>query len=433
MEPLDSPEPLIKNNPRTITGWAFFDWANSAYALVITVAIFPGYFLAVTGDGDPATVDYVTFLGMRMTNSAMFAYCISLAYLIIALVSPLLSGIADYGGKRIAFLRFFTILGALACISLLFFTGMPTLWVGAVGFILATIGFAGGIVFYNSFLPLIATEDRYDDVSAKGFSYGFIGSVILLLVNLVIILNYRWFGLPTEAMAAQTAFVMVGLWWLGFSQIPFNRLPADRPGRSKGNLMRKGYEELGKVWRNIRADRNTVLFLVAFFCYNAGVQAVLFLASTFAKEVLNFSSTGLIFIVLILQIVAVGGAWASAKLSGRKGNKFSIMLMLAIWVVICIVGYFVQTGTDFYFLAAAVGLVMGGIQSLSRATYAKFLPENTPDTASYFSFYDVMDKVSTVVGTFTFGLVEQLTGGMRNSVAALAVFFVVSVVVLSVV
>lgn len=431
MQSSADPRPMEpKNNPRTIIGWAFFDWANSAYALVITVAIFPGYFLAMTGDGDDATVDYVTVLGMTMTNSSMFAYCISLAYLIIALVSPLLSGIADYGGRRIVFLRFFTMMGALACISLAFFTGMPTLWVGTVGFILATIGFAGGIVFYNSFLPSIATEDRYDDVSAKGFSYGFAGSVILLIANLIIILNHKWFGLPTEGMAAQTAFVMVGLWWLGFSQIPFRRLPADRPARSQGDLMRKGYEELGKVWRSIRTDRNTVLFLIAFFCYNAGVQAVLFLASTFATEVLDFSPTNLIFIVLILQIVAIGGAEASAKLSGRKGNRYSIMVMLSIWTIVCILGYFVQKGPGFYLLAAGIGLVMGGIQSLSRATYAKFLPENTPDTASYFSFYDVMDKVSTVVGTFTFGVVEHLTGGMRNSVAALALFFVVSIVVL---
>lgn len=422
------PEP--KNNPRTIKAWALFDWANSAYALVITVAIFPGYFLAMTGDGNDATVDYVTVLGMTMTNSSMFAYCISLAYLIIALVSPLLSGIADYGGKRIVFLRFFTMLGALACISLAFFKGMPTLWVGTVGFILATIGFSGGIVFYNSFLPTIATEDRYDDVSAKGFSYGFAGSVILLIVNLIIILNHKWFGLPTEGMAAQTAFVMVGLWWLGFSQIPFRRLPADRPTHNQENLMRKGYEELRKVWRSIRTDRNTVLFLIAFFCFNAGVQAVLFMASTFATGVLGFSPTNLIFIVLILQIVAIGGAWGSAKLSGRKGNMYSIMLMLSIWTVVCILGYFVQQGPGFYILAAAIGLVMGGIQSLSRATYAKFLPENTPDTASYFSFYDVMDKVSTVAGTFTFGVVEQISGGMRNSVAALAVFFVVSLLVM---
>lgn len=418
--------PSVKNDKRVINGWAFFDWANSAYALVITVAIFPGYFLELTDDT-------VNVLGLRMSDSTLYAWSIALAYLVIAAVSPILSGIADYGGKKKVFLRFFTTLGALACISLLFFTGMPTLWVGVVGFILATIGFAGGIVFYNAFLPLIATEDRYDDVSAKGFSYGFIGSVILLLVNLVVIMKYNWFGFPDGLRAVPTAFVMVGLWWLGFAQIPLRRLPDDTPPRSKENLLTKGYEELVKVWNTIRGDRNTQAFLFSFFCYNAGVQAVLFLASTFAQKELHFSSTGLIFLILILQIVAIGGAWASAKLSGKKGNKFSIMAMLIVWTGICIVGYFVKTGLDFYLLASAVGLVMGGIQSLSRATYAKFLPENTPDTASYFSFYDVMDKVSTVAGTFVFGFVEQITGGMRNSVMALAVFFVVSLIVLSMV
>jgi UMF1 family MFS transporter len=423
--PVPQPQPA-KNNPRTINGWAFFDWANSAYALVITVAIFPGYFLELTNDT-------VNVLGLRMSDSTLYAWSIALAYLIIAAVSPILSGIADYGGRKKVFLRFFTTLGALACISLLFFTGMPTLWVGVVGFILATIGFAGGIVFYNSFLPIIATEDRYDDVSAKGFSYGFIGSVILLIVNLVVIMNYGWFGFPDGLRAVPTAFVMVGLWWIGFAQIPLRRLPEDRPSKPVDKLLSKGYQELRKAWRNLRSEPNAMRFLFAFFCYNAGVQAVLFLASTFAEKELKFSSTGLIFLVLILQIVAIGGAWASAKLSGRKGNKYSIVLMLIIWTVICIVGYFVQTGADFYFLAAAVGLVMGGIQSLSRSTYAKLLPENTPDTASYFSFYDVMDKVSTVVGTFTFGFVEQITGGMRNSVMALAVFFVVSLLILSVV
>ena len=413
-----------KNDKRIITGWAFFDWANSAYALVITVAIFPGYFLELTNDT-------VNVFGMRMSDSTLYAWSIALAYLVIAALSPILSGIADYGGKKKVFLRFFTTLGALACISLLFFTGMPTLWVGVLGFILATIGFAGGIVFYNAFLPLIATEDRYDDVSAKGFSYGFIGSVILLIINLVVIMKYNWFGFPDALRAVPTAFVMVGLWWLGFAQIPLRRLPDDAPGHSRENLLTKGYQELLKVWRTIRNDGNAQAFLLAFFCYNAGVQAVLFLASTFAEKELHFSSSGLIFLVLILQIVAIGGAWASAKLSGIKGNKFSIMVMLLVWTGICITGYFVQTGLDFYLLAVAVGTVMGGIQSLSRATYAKFLPENTPDTASFFSFYDVMDKVSTVAGTFVFGFVEQLTGGMRNSVATLAVFFVISLLVLA--
>ncbi len=415
-----------KNDQRVINGWAFFDWANSAYALVITVAIFPGYFLSITSD----TVDV---LGLRMSDSTLYAWSIALAYLVIAALSPILSGVADYGGKKKAFLRFFTLMGSLACMSLLFFTGMKTLWVGVTGFILATIGFAGGIVFYNSFLPLIATEDRYDDVSAKGFSYGFIGSVILLIANLIIIMNYEWFGFSDGLRAVPTAFVMVGLWWIGFAQIPLRRLPDDAPPKTRENLLTKGYQELVKVWRTVKGDSNTLAFLFAFFCYNAGVQAVLFLASTFAEKELGFDTTKLIFLVLILQIVAIGGAWASAKLSGRKGNKFSIMVMLVIWTGICITGYFVETGLDFYLLAAAVGLVMGGIQSLSRATYAKLLPENTPDTASYFSFYDVMDKVSTVAGTFMFGFVENLTGGMRNSVAALAVFFVLSLVVLAVV
>jgi len=420
-----SPTPAM-NNPRTINAWAIFDWANSAYALVITVAIFPGYFLTLTDDT-------VNVLGLRMSDSTLYAWSIALAYLIIAAVSPILSGIADYGGRKKVFLRFFTTMGALACFSLLFFTGMPTLWVGVVGFILATIGFAGGIVFYNSFLPIIATEDRYDDVSAKGFSYGFIGSVILLVANLIVIMNYGWFGFSDGLRAVPTAFVMVGLWWIGFAQIPLRRLPEDRPAKPVENLLGKGYKELRKAWRNLRANPNAMRFLIAFFCYNAGVQAVLFLAATFAEKELHFSSTGLIFLVLILQIVAIGGAWASAKLSGKKGNKFSIVTMLIIWTVICIVGYFVQTGLDFYLLAAGVGVVMGGIQSLSRSTYAKLLPENTADTASYFSFYDVMDKVSTVVGTFTFGFVEQITGGMRNSVMALAVFFVLSLAVISVV
>ncbi len=436
MEITDAPlvgQSQEKNNPRTIKAWAFFDWANSAYALVITVAIFPAYFLAMTGDGIKETIDYVQVAGIRMTNSSLFAYSISLAYLIIAAISPILSGIADYGDKRISFLRFFTLMGALACMSMWFFTDMSTLWIGVAGFILATIGFAGGIVFYNSFLPIIVTEDRYDDVSAKGFSYGFIGSVILLIVNLVVISNYKWFGFEAKGLAVPTAFVMVGLWWLGFSQIPFRRLPQDSPAKMKGNLLGKGYQELQKAWRNLSNNGNAKRFLAAFFCYNAGVQAVLFLASTFADVVLGFDATKLIYLVLILQIVAIGGAWASAKLSGKKGNKFSIMVMLIVWTAVCIAGYYVQTGLDFYLLAAGVGVVMGGIQSLSRATYAKLLPENTPDTASYFSFYDVMDKVSTVVGTFTFGFVQQITGDMRDSVRALAVFFVISLLIFSVV
>ncbi|MBK8555644.1 MAG: MFS transporter [Lewinellaceae bacterium] len=409
----------LKNDKRTIVGWAFFDWANSAYALVITVAIFPGYFLEITAD-------QVNVFGLRMTDSTLYAWSISFAYLVIACISPLLSGIADFGGRKKMFLRFFTMLGALACISLMFFTNMNTLWVGVTGFILATIGFAGGIVFYNAFLPEIATEDQYDNVSAKGFIYGYIGSVILLVVNLVVIMKFEWFGFSTGLKAVPTDFIMVGLWWLGFSQIPLRRLPKDMNHVTKENLVRKGYQEVRKAWIILRKDSQALRFLIAFFCYNAGVNAILFLASVFATKELHFDAQGLIFLILILQIVAIAGAWISTKLSDWKGNKFSLVAQLVVWTGICIAGYFVQTGLDFYLLAVGVGIVMGGIQALSRSTYAKFLPENTPDNASFFSFYDVMDKVSTVAGTFVFGFVEQITGGMRNSVMALSVFFVVS-------
>lgn len=415
-----------KNDPRTIQGWAFFDWANSAYALVITVAIFPGYFLELTKD-------QVDILGYKMSDSTLFAWSISLAYIIIAALSPILSGIADYSGRKKEFLRFFTMLGALACISLLFFTSMKTLWVGVTGFILATIGFAGGIVFYNSFLPVIATEDRYDAVSAKGFSYGFFGSILLLITNLIIILNYEWFGFSESLKAVPTAFVMVGLWWIGFAQIPLKRLPEDKPAgdfKADENLVKKGYAELKRVWSVLKKDRNTKRYLVSFFLFNAGVQAVLFLASVFAEKELGFKTQNLILLIIILQIVGIGGAHLFAKLSDMKGNRVSLLVALFFWMCICVAGYFVQSGLDFYFLAAGVGLVMGGTQSMSRSTYAKFFPENTPDTASFFSFYDVMDKMSTVFGTFVFGFVEQISGGMRNSVLSLALFFFLSIILL---
>ncbi len=415
----------VKNDKRTITGWAFFDWANSAYALVITVAIFPPYFLGIA----PDRIDIGG--GIALRDETMVAWCISLAYLIIAAISPILSGIADFGGKKMRFMRFFTFLGSMACISLFLFTSPESLWIGASGYILATIGFAGGIVFYNAYLPEIATEDRYDAVSAKGFIYGFAGSVILLVVNLAMVLKYEAFGFPTETSAIRWAFVTVGLWWLCFAQIPFRRLPPDSPRPMPPGAIRKGYDELAKAFRAVRDSRNTTLFLIAFFCYNAGVQAILFLASSFADKEMKMEKSKLIILVLILQIVAIIGAYLSSRLSEKKGNRASLFVMLSIWTAICLIGWAVRSETEVFLLGGAIGLVMGGVQALSRSTYAKFLPENTQETTSFFSFYDVMDKVSTVFGTMVFGLVAQLFGGMRSSVLALSVLFIASLVLLA--
>ncbi len=412
------------NDKKIINGWAFFDWANSAFALVITAAIFPAYFVTVTDST-------VSVLGLEMSNSSLYAYAISLSYLLIAILSPLLSGIADYGGRRKFFLIFFTILGSASCLSLYFFKGMDTLALGTTSFILAMIGFAGGLVFYNSFLPVIATEDKYDRVSAKGFSYGYAGSVILLVGNMAMIQFYDTLGFPSQGVATRFAFLTVGLWWIGFALIPFKRLPPDARKKASPDMIAKGLEELKRVWRAVQHQRNTRTFLLAFFSYSAGVQTVLFLAATFAEKELEFGTAELIGIVLILQIVAILGAYSFARMSEWKGNKAALITMLLIWIGICVFGYFIQVKAQFYIIASAVGLVMGGIQSLSRSTYSKLLPPETKDPTSYFSFYDVLEKVAIIIGTFTFGFVEQLTGSMRLSLLVLASFFIIGLFILS--
>lgn len=412
------------NNRRTINAWALFDWANSAYALVISVAIFPGYYLAVTDD-------QIRVNGWEFSNSALYSFAISAAYILIAIASPLLSGIADYGGRKKFFLRFFTTLGSLACISMWWFRGMETLALGTVTFILATVGFAGGLVFYNAYLPLIASEDQYDRVSAKGFSYGYFGSVLLLIANLIIIQYHTFFGFSEQGPAVRLAFVMVGMWWLGFAQIPFRRLPRDTKNQTEDNLLWKGYLELKKVWQSLKQHPNTQRFLISFFLYNAGVQTVLFLAATFAEKELNFATTEMILLILLLQLVAIGGAHLFAKISSQRGNKFTILLLLVIWTVICILAFFVVEKIQFYTIACGVGIVMGGIQSMSRSTYSKLLPEKTKDTASWFSFYEVTDKLGVVLGTFSFGFMDQLTGSMRNSILVLAAFFIIGMLIFS--
>ncbi len=414
----------VLNNPRTINAWAFFDWANSAFALVITAAIFPAYFAAVTDD-------QVQILGIAMSNSSLYAYAVSLSYFVIALASPVLSGIADYGGRRMFFLRFFTTMGSMGCLSLFLFRGMPSLAIGVVGFVVAMIGFAGGLVFYNSYLPQIVSEDRFDRVSARGFSFGYVGSVLLLLVNLWMIMNAETLGFANEGVATRVAFVMVGLWWIGFAQIPFRRLPKDPKDRPREQLFTRGFLELTKVARSVFSSPNLLRFLGAFFCYSAGVQTVIFLAATFAEKELRFETVELIVIILILQLVAIGGAYLFAKVSDWRGNKFSLMTMLLIWVGICLAANQVYSKAQFYVLAAMVGMVMGGIQSLSRSTYSKLIPADTKDTTSYFSFYDVLEKVAIIIGTFGFGFIEQITGSMRSSVLLLAVFFVLGLVILS--
>lgn len=411
------------NNKKIINGWAFYDWANSAYFLVISTAIFPSYFMNNT---DP----YINFFGFEIANSAFYSFLISIAYLIIAVTTPLLSGIADYGGKRLSFLKTFTVVGSIACMALFFFTNDATIWVGIISFIVATIGCAGGLVFYDSFLPDIASEDMYDKVSAKGYSFGYIGSVLLLVFILFMAFKPDLFGIKDALLPYRIGFILVGLWWLSFSQITFRRMPNNKNNKPyTKDILKNGYKELSKAYKKLQHQPNIKRYLYAFFFYFSGVQTVIYLASAFASKVLGFSSMELIIIILILQLIAVPGAYFFAYFAKIKSSKFSMTTMIIIWTIICGLAFLVQDKLPFYALAGLVGLVLGGIQSMSRSTYTKLLDPNDDDITCYYSFYDVLYKLSIVFGTALFAILEILTDNMRYSVLGLAVLFIIGLII----
>ncbi len=421
-----------KDDKKIIRSWAFFDWANSAYNLVITSTIFPAYYTIITSDKDDNTIDYVTFLGGKFVNSALYSYAMAFAFLIIALVSPILSSIADTRGNKKIFMQMFTYIGSLACCGLFFFK-IETLEISVILLILAAIGFWGSLVFYNSYLPEIASVGEQDKVSAKGFTYGYIGSIILQIICFVFVFKPDWFGIVDDSIPARLSFLMVGVWWMVFAQIPFRNLPKGSPNfkAEKGNVMVSGFQELKKVWRNVKQMPYLKRFLFSFFFYSMGVQTVMLVATIFGEKELNLPTSKLIATILLLQIVAIPGAMLMSYLSSKKYGNVNVLIgVVIIWIGACIAAYFIHTEYQFYALAGVIGLIMGGIQSLSRSTYSKFLPQDSPDHTSYFSFYDVTEKVALVFGMFSFGYIEELTGSMRNSVIALALFFVLGLLFL---
>lgn len=413
---------------KTIRAWAMFDWANSAYNLVITTTIFPAYYVAITTNA--ANGNRVDFFGYSFINTALQNYAIAAAYLVMVFMLPVLSSIADYRGNKKVFMQFFTVLGSIACCGLFFFDAQH-LERGIICFALAAIGYSGGFVFYNSYLPEIATIDMQDRVSAKGFTFGYVGSVLLQIICFVFVLFPDTFDLDGGS-SARLSFLLVGIWWIAFAIIPFTVLPKGSPnGQSHhSNIIKGGFIELGKVWGKIKSMPLLKRYLPAFFFYSMGVQTIMLVATEFAAKELKMEQTELILIILIIQVVAIGGATLMSRLSDKYGNVRILLLVVLIWIAICIAAYLTTTKTEFYIIAVIVGLVMGGIQSLSRSTYSKFLPQNIPDTASFFSFYDVTEKLAIVIGLFSFGFIEELTGSMRNSTLALCGFFIVGLIIL---
>lgn len=426
---------LEKGSKKLLNAWAFYDWANSGYSLVIASAIFPIFYNKLIPEGEMLNV-----FGTSMKGTALMSFVTAFAFLIVAFISPLLSGIADYSGNKKTFLKIFCYIGALSCIGLYWFD-RENLYLSLVFYLLGLVGFWGSLVFYNSYLPDIAFQDQQDAVSAKGYSMGYIGSVILLIINLGMVMFPEKFGidegdpLKTAIMAMRYCFISVGVWWIVFSQYSYYYLPkGTRKNKVTGDVLFNGFKELRKVWDQLKHNVTLKRYLGSFFVYSMAVQTVMLAATYFGAEEIewvddNAKSMGLIISILLIQLVAVGGAIITSKLSARYGNIKTLIGINCIWAVICVCAFFVTLPVHFYITAGFVGLVMGGIQSLSRSTYSKFLPE-TKDTASFFSFYDVTEKIGIVIGMGLYGAIDQVFGSMRYSIIFLTVFFIVGIFLL---
>ena len=450
---------MEKGNKKIIRGWISYDWANSVYNLVISSAIFPIFFEKTTTAAYKAkmfpnlsseelsalsvrTEDVTSFFfGMELTSSILYTYVLSASFLLVSIMSPILSGIADYSGKKKFFMKFFCYLGALSCFGLFFFDA-NNMELSMVPFFFASIGFWSSLVFYNSFLPEIAEPQHQDRISAKGFSMGYIGSMVLLIICLIWTMVFEG--------EAKYCFVFVGIWWIGFSQIAYRVLPDNvfNRKREKG-IIWKGFNELKIVYKEFKRTRRLKRFITSFFFFNTGVQTVMLMATLYAsreifkipeevratlskEEIAGLESegtAGLIIAILLIQILGAVGAFLISRLSGRIGNLKALTIVVAFWIPLCVFAYFIPQGghMQFYFLAAGVGVVMGGVQSLARSTYSKFLPD-TQDHASYFSFYDVTEKIGIVFGTFFFGFMEYIMDDIRASILSIIFFFVMGLI-----
>jgi len=409
---------------KVINGWAMYDWANSVYNLVITTTFFPAYYAAITSPDKEQFRNGIPFLGRTFVNTELKDYFFGFAYIIIIILSPILSSIADYKGNKKNFMRFFCYLGATSC-SLLFFFDDNDVILGLFLLMFACIGFYGSQVFYNSYLPEIAAEADQDRVSARGYTFGYIGSVLMQLIGFGLVLM-----MPDSKLPLKITFLLVGLWWVGFAQLTFSRLPpGNRNAKERKNVFSNGFLELRIVWNQLKHMPVLKRFLAAFLFYSMGVQTVMLVAIDFGIKELHLPDLNLIITAVIIQLVAIVGAVGMSRLSQIIGNIRVLSLTVLLWIGVCIAGVFMKTEMHFYIIASLVGLVMGGIQSLSRSTYSKFMPE-TRDTASFFSFYDITEKFAIVVGIFSFGFIEGLTHSMRNSIMVLMVFFVIGFILL---
>lgn len=420
---------LEKGSKKLLNAWAFYDWANSVYPLTISSAIFPIFYEALFSN----TNKHIHAFGMDFKNSALISFVTAAAFLVVAFISPLLSGIADYVGNKKNFMRFFCYLGALSCIGLYWFN-IENIYPGLLFYFLGLIGFWGSLVFYNSYLPDIAYPGQQDKISAKGYSLGYIGSVILLIVNLAMVMGVD--DGASKMAAMRYSFIMVGIWWIVFSQYTYYYLPKGNKNADKVTraVLFNGFRELKKVWGMLKENLALKRYLTGFFVYSMAVQTVMLIAVYYGKQEIKWETeeqgtTGLIICILLIQLVAILGAVLTSKASARFGNIQVLIVINIFWMLLCVGAWFITQPIDFYILAGLVGLVMGGIQALSRSTYSKLLPP-TDDTASFFSFYDVSEKIGIVIGMLVYGIIDQRTNSPRFAIVFLGAFFLIGLLLL---
>ena len=426
-----------KGDKKILRAWAFYDWANSVYPLVIGTAVFPIFYGELFVESD-----YIDFLGINYKNTALIQHITSLVFLLLAFLIPILSGIADFLGNKKNFMKFFCYLGSASCVGLYFFD-LENIYIGLSFYFLALFSFWASLVFYNSYLPEIAFPKQQDRISALGFSYGYVGSVLLLVFNLIMIMFPEFFGLSNSngegsIQAMRISFLLVGLWWAGFSQYTFLYLPQNLNDVNKKDLLKNsvifsGFLELKEVWKILIKDISVKKFLIAFFTFSCALQTIILIATYFGEQEIlwgeNEKFLGLILSMLIIQLIAIFGAWLTARVSEKIGNIRTLIILNLIWFILCLVAYFVKYPIEFYIIAGFVGMVMGGTQALSRSTYSKLIPD-TENTCSYFSFYQMSMIVSVVLGTFMSGVVDQLTGSIRNSIMIFAIVFILGALLL---
>ncbi|ALJ04223.1 MFS transporter permease [Pseudalgibacter alginicilyticus] len=420
---------LKKGSKKLLNAWAFYDWANSVYTLTIASSIFPIFYSALF----ISEIKTVAAFGFEFKSTVLITFVTAFTFLVVACMSPILSGIADYVGNKKNFLKFFCYVGGIGCIGLYWFS-LDAIYISVLFYFMGLIGYWGSLVFYNSYLPDIAFPEQQDKISAKGFSLGYIGSVILLIVNLAMVMSQDTGEAKMQMM--RYAFVTVGLWWILFSQYSFYYLPK---GTSSGHKVTRaiifnGLKELRLVWNQLKLNLRLKRYLYAFFVFSMAVQTIMLVAVYFGEEEIAWGddaekTTGLIVSILVIQLVAIVGAILTSKASAKFGNIKTLIVVNFVWMVLCFYAYFMITPMEFYIAAGFVGLVMGGIQALARSTYSKLLPE-TEDTTSYFSFYDVAEKIGIVIGMIIYGTIDQITGSMRNAILFLFVFFLVGIILL---